>query len=288
MRFGLVGTGPWAAMAHGPGLASVDEVELVGVWGRHLDRALPLAQQLGARAYDDYAALLRDVDAVAFTVPPDVQAAMATEAATAGKHLLLEKPVATSVDAARTLSDAARDVTSVVFFTDRFVADARRWFEEARRTGGWRGGWMRWFSALQAPDNPFGAAAWRHRLGALWDTGPHAFSTLWAALGPVVQVTATAGEGDLVHLVLHHESGSTSTVSLSQFAPPGAEAYEVTLWGEAGFSSMPARPVDVAEPLAVAARELVACAASGRPHEVDVRFGTRVVELLAESQAQLR
>src|SRR5919199_4106843 len=104
MRFGLVGTGPWATMAHGPGLVSVDEVELVGVWGRHADRARTLAQQLGARAYDDYGALLRDVEAVAFTVPPEVQSVMATEAAKAGKHLLLEKPVATSVSAAQALA----------------------------------------------------------------------------------------------------------------------------------------------------------------------------------------
>jgi predicted dehydrogenase len=266
---------------------SVDEVELVGVWGRHLDRAQFLAQQLGGRAYDDYAALLRDVDAVAFTVPPDVQAGMATEAAKAGKHLLLEKPVATSVAAARALSDAARDVASVVFFTDRFAAPSRRWFDEVRRTGGWNGGWMRWFSALQAPDNPFGASAWRHQLGALWDTGPHAFSTLTAALGPVVKVAATAGEGDLVHMVLTHENSSTSSVTLTQFAPPAAEAYEVTVWGESGFSTMPPRPVAVAEPLAVAARELIASATTGRPHEIDVRFGARVVELVSEAQAQL-
>src|SRR3954447_14986615 len=141
MRFGLVGTGPWAEMAHGPGLASVDEVEFVGVWGRHLDRALPLAQQMGVRAYDDYASLLRDVQAVAFTVPPDVQSVMATEAAKAGKHLLLEKPVATSVPAAQVLADAARDVASVVFFTDRFASTARSWFEDVHGAGGWHGGW---------------------------------------------------------------------------------------------------------------------------------------------------
>jgi predicted dehydrogenase len=287
MRFGLVGTGPWAEMTHGPGLASVDEVEFVGVWGRHLDRALPLAQQLGVRAYDDYAALLRDVEAVAFTVPPDVQSAMATEAAKAGKHLLLEKPVATSVAAARALSDAAGDVASVVFFTDRFVSSSRRWFEEVRRTGSWLGAWMRWFSALQAPGNPFGSSAWRREMGALWDVGPHAFSTLSAALGPVVRVTATGGKGDLIHMVLRHEGGSTSTVSLTQLAPLAAETYDVTLWGEAGFSSMPPRPASFHEPLAVAARELVAAATTGRPHEVDVRFGTRVVELVAEAQAQL-
>ena len=287
MRFGLVGTGPWAAMAHGPGLVSVDEVEFVGVWGRHLDRALPLAQQLGGRAYDDYPAFLRDVDAVAFTVPPDVQAAMATEAARAGKHLLLEKPVATSVPGAHALVDAARDVASVVFFTDRFASTSRLWFEEVLRTGGWLGAWMRWFSALQAEDNPFGASPWRRQLGALWDTGPHALSTLSAALGPVTRITATAGAADLVNLILRHESGSTSTVTLTQFAPAAAETYDVTLWGEAGFSTMPHREGSPDEPLAVAARELIASAASGQPHECDVRFGARVVELVSEAQAQL-
>jgi predicted dehydrogenase len=287
MRFGLVGTGPWAAMAHGPGLAGVDEVEFVGVWGRHLDRARPLAEQLGVRAYDDYAALLSDVDAVAFTVPPEVQAAMATEAAKAGKHLLLEKPVATSVPAARALADAARDVASVVFFTDRFASTSRAWFEDVRRTGGWHGAWMRWFSALQQADNPFGSSPWRHQMGALWDTGPHAFSTLTAALGPVTGVVAAAGAGDLVNLTLRHEAGPTSTVTLTQFAPPAAETYDVTLWGDAGFSAMPQRQGSPHEPLAVAARELIASADSGEPHEVDVRFGARVVELVAEAQSQL-
>jgi predicted dehydrogenase len=274
-------------MAHGPGLVAVEEVELVGVWGRHAERARRLAQQLGGMAYDDYAALLRGVDAVAFSVPPDVQAAMATEAAKAGKHLLLDKPVATSVGAAHALADAAQDVASVVFFTDRFVSTSRAWFKEVRRIGGWRGGWMRWFSALQEPDNPFGASTWRHERGALWDTGPHAFSTLMTALGPVAALTATAGEGDLVNLVLRHESGVMSTVTLTQFAPPAAETYDVTLWGDAGFSSMPQRPGRLDEPLAVAARELIAAAESGEPHPVDVRFGARVVELLTEAQEQL-
>ena len=73
MRFGLVGTGPWAELAHAPGLAAADGVELVGIWGRSLDRAQPLADSYGVAAYDDYAALLADVEAVAFAVPPAVQ-----------------------------------------------------------------------------------------------------------------------------------------------------------------------------------------------------------------------
>ncbi|MFL6001337.1 MAG: Gfo/Idh/MocA family oxidoreductase, partial [Nocardioides sp.] len=87
MRFGLVGTGPWATMVHGPGLAEARDVELVGVWGRTREKAETLAANLGVNAYDDYDALLDDVEAVAFAVPPDAQAELALVAARAGKHL---------------------------------------------------------------------------------------------------------------------------------------------------------------------------------------------------------
>lgn len=290
MRFGLVGTGPWASMAHGPGLKAAKGVDLVGVWGRNPDNTRSLATTLGTTAYDDFDAMVADVEAVAFAVPPDVQADLALVAARAGKQLLLDKPVAISVEAARAVRDAAASsgAASVVFFTDRFVDASRTWFERVGTTTGWRGGWLRWFSSLQEPDNPFGSSPWRHDLGALWDTGPHALSTLSAALGPVTSLTAVGGDGDLVDLVLRHESGVTSTVSLTQFAPPAAAGFEAVVWGEAGLSPMPPRPDEsFAELLATAAEELVRAALSGEPHEIDVAFGTRIVELLAEAQAQL-
>src|SRR5215510_13078969 len=195
MRFGLVGTGPWATMAHGPGLVAAREVDLVGVWGRSRDKAEALSRSLGVSGYDDYHALLADVEAVAFAVPPDVQVERALVAARAGKHLLLDKPIALDVEDARALRDAAMEagVASVVFFTDRFVDRSRAWFDQARSTGGWRGGCLRWFSSLQQPDNPFGASPWRQDQGALWDTGPHALSTMHAVLGPIVSLTAVAG-----------------------------------------------------------------------------------------------
>lgn len=290
MRFGLVGTGPWAEMTHGPGLAAAEDVELVGVWGRSADKAGALAATLGVAAYDDYEALLAEVDAVAFAVPPDVQAEMALVAAKAGKHLLLDKPLALSADAARAVRDAAAasGVTSVVFFTDRFVETSRAWFEQVRTTGGWHGGWLRWFSALQLPDNPYGGSAWRHEHGALWDTGPHAYSTLSAALGPVTSVRAAGGDGDLVSLVFRHESGATSTVLLTQFAPAAAVGFEAVVWGEHGLLPMPPRPeTALSGLLTVAAQELVDAARRGESHEIDVAFGARNVELLATAQAQL-
>jgi predicted dehydrogenase len=141
---------------------------------------------------------------------------------------------------------------------------------------------------LQQADNPFGASPWRQERGAVWDTGPHALSTMGTALGPIASLTAVGGEADLVTLVLRHQSGATSTVSLTQFAPPAAAGFEAAVWGEAGLLHMPPRPEgSLSGPYATAANELVAAAVSGERHAVDVGFGTHVVELLANAQAQL-
>jgi predicted dehydrogenase len=277
-------------MAHGPGLCAAENVELVGVWGRTWESTRSLAAALGVAAYDDVETLMGDVDAVAFALPPEVQGELALIAARAGKHLLLDKPVALSPVAARALQDAASasGVASVVFFTDRFVYSSRTWLQQVQRTDGWRGGWFRSFSSLQQQDNPFGSSPWRWEHGALWDIGPHALSTLTAALGPVTSLTAVAGEGDLVTLVMRHESGATSSASLTAFAPPPTAGLEAAVWGDSGVSRMPERPDGPpSEPLAIAARELVSSAVSGVPHEVDLGFGARIVELLADAQAQI-
>src|SRR3569833_1599304 len=99
LRFGLLGTGHWAAEAHGAALARHPGVEFAGVWGRNPAKSADLAGRYGVRAYDSVNALLSDVDAVAVAVPPDVQADLALRAANAGKHLLLDKPVAFTVPA---------------------------------------------------------------------------------------------------------------------------------------------------------------------------------------------
>ncbi|KAA1416878.1 Gfo/Idh/MocA family oxidoreductase [Nocardioides humilatus] len=290
MRFGLIGTGPWADKVHGPALARLDGVDLVGLWGRSPERASMLASKLGVPAYPDVDALIADVEAVAFAVPPGVQAELAARAARAGRHLLLEKPVATDPDRARSLRDAVdgSGVSSVVFFTDRFIGSQQAWFAEVQRTGGWRGGWLRWFSALHTDGNPFGASQWRQEQGALWDIGPHAVSTLSAALGPIESVRASGGPADLVILTFAHAGGATSTATLSVFAPPAAAGFDAAVWGDAGVLPMPPRPEGALhDAFGEAVRELVAAAASGAPHPLGIDFGVQVVELLADAAGQL-
>jgi predicted dehydrogenase len=289
MRFGLVGTGHWARIAHAPALAATDDVEFAAVWGRNPQAAAELAAQHQATAYPDIAEFLAAVDAVSFAAPPDVQAATAVRAAGAGRHLLLEKPIATSRAAADELVQAVADagVASVVFFTYRFRADVRAWLHTVAQHGPWSGGSAIWLGSALQPDSPFNTP-WRQEKGGLWDLGPHALSLLWPAIGPVTAVTADAGRGDLTHLVLHHEGGATSTVTLTGSAPEAADnGLELSLWGQAGRSAAPTGYGQSVASLRTALTELVTSARSGQAHPCDVRFGHDVGEVIAAAQDQL-
>src|ERR1700761_9834665 len=294
MRFGLVGTGHWATITHAPALARPPGAELPAVWGRDPAAAGLLAAAYGPAPCAGYDEFLSRVDAVVFAVPPHVQAPLAVRAARAGKHLLLEKPVALSPDDADKLVAAVEEaeVASVVFFTWRFNTEIRAWLTDEQARGGWSGeGWSGgaaiWLGTSLEADNPFNTP-WRREKGALWDLGPHLVGMLWACLGPVTEVTAVAGQADLAHLVLRHSSGVTSTVTTTQSAPEAAAGVTVFVWGEAGRSLMPAELVDPVAALRTAAADLMATAAAGRvTHPCDVRFGRDITKVLAEAEAQL-
>ncbi|MFE2428392.1 Gfo/Idh/MocA family protein [Streptomyces sp. NPDC059373] len=287
MRFGLLGTGPWAALAHGPALAAHPDVELVGVWGRRPEAAAALAERLGAAAYPDADALFADVDAVAIALPPHIQSGLAVRAAEAGCHLLLDKPVATTADAARRVAEAAEraGVASVIFFTLRFAAESAAWIEEQAAVEGWftaRADWLG--SVFTSGDSPFAASAWRREKGALWDVGPHALSVLLPILGDVTELTAARGPGDTTHLVLRHAGGASSTATLSLTAPPAAAGVSVELRGEAGVATLPARTEGPTAAFRNAIDALADAARTGRPHPCDARFALRVTELLASAE----
>lgn len=291
MRFGLVGTGYWARVTHAPAIAATAGAELVGVWGRRPEAVGTIAAEHGARAYDDFDALLGDVDAVAFSVPPDVQAPLATRAARAGKHLLLDKPIALTRDDSDALADAvaASGVASVVFFTSRFQPEVRAWLADVNTTSDWDGATAHWLGNGFAEDSPFAHSPWRRDKGGLWDVGPHILSLLLPTLGPVDRVTAESGPRDTTTLLLRHDSGATSVATLSIDAPAAAVVTDLVVWGRRGRSWLPAGSLAPAEALGVAVSELMSGAESGRVgHPCDVGFGREVVAVLAQAATQLQ
>lgn len=289
MNFGLVGTGYWAWVTQAAGLARLEDARLSTVWGRNPDRTADLAAEFGARPAGSYAELLATVDAVVFGVPPDVQAELAVEAAKAGRHLLLEKPVATSLAAVDRLVEAvdASGVSSVVFFTSRYDPGRQAWLEDVAGQR-WDGAWARWFAANFVEGSPYAGSTWRWERGALWDLGPHVLSMLVPVLGQVEAVTARPGVGDLAHLMLTHAGGATSTASVTLRASRRAVGSEVAFWGDRGIFFMPPMAGTSKDAFVEAARELTAGVAAGRrSHPCDVHFGREVVRILAEAEAQL-
>ena len=289
-RFGLVGTGYWAGEVHAPGLAANPDAELVGVWGRDPDKAKELAARHGARGYADVRALLDAVDAVAFAVPPAVQADVALQAAAAGKHLFLEKPVATDLVAADRLLAAVEEtgVSTVVFFTERFVPEREAWLRD-RMGSGALGARADWLSSLRTPDNPYAASVWRQQEGALWDVGPHALSVLLPVLGPVVGVAGARGYDDLVSVVLTHENGASSTVQLSLTMPPEAVRFGLEFYDDHGWHARPGTSADVLAAQQQAVSELVDQLREARAdHRCGIRFGRDVVEILHRVESEVK
>ncbi len=288
LRFGLVGTGHWARIVHAPALAETEGIAFAAVWGRDERAARDLGVRYGASAHKDFDAFLAGVDAVAFAVPPDVQSSLAVRAAQAGKHLLLEKPIALSAADADALVAAVEraHVASVVFFTSLFQADVRSWLAGLTERGDWAGGSAVWLGTALQEGNPFNTP-WREVNGGLWDLAPHLVALLWTALGRVESVTADSGPMDVTHLVLHHAGGASSVITVTLSAPPDAEYFDLFVWGPGGRSPAPRESGDPVGPMRTALGEFAERVASGRlDHACDVRFGRDVVHVLADAQRQ--
>ncbi|HEV2348067.1 MAG TPA: Gfo/Idh/MocA family oxidoreductase [Actinocrinis sp.] len=108
VRIGVLGCASIALRRTIPAILACPQTSLAAVASRDPEKAKQAAQRFGCDA-STYEELLRrdDVDAVYVPVPPSLHLPWGLEVLRAGKHLLLEKPAATSADEARRLVDEA-------------------------------------------------------------------------------------------------------------------------------------------------------------------------------------
>jgi predicted dehydrogenase len=220
-------------------------------------------------------------------LPPDIGAELAERAVDAGRHVLLEKPVALTVEAADRLIDAVTraGVATLVFVTRRYQASLEEFLAGAA-AGGYTGGRVAHRSAIFGADSPYRDSAWRVERGGLWDVGPHALGLILPVLGPVEAVTAMAGPHDTYHLILRHRDGAVSTLELTVNAPPAAAGWSASYSGPNGILAVPA---DSGLSKLVAYRAMVsrlrANVAAGTPGDpLDVRSGREMVAILAAAE----
>ncbi|PPK98887.1 putative dehydrogenase [Kineococcus xinjiangensis] len=291
--FVVLGTGHWAEHCHGRALADHPDVELAGFWGRDHGRAQAVASRVGGRGFATVEEALEAADAVAIALPPHVQAPLAARAARAGRHLLVDKPLALDLRAADDVVAATREsgVASVVYMTYLFQPDITSWLARmsalADQQGPWEGALARWGGTIDVPGSPYAASAWRREWGGLWDCGPHALSIVLSLLPPVERVTAARGVRDAVNVALEHRGGAGSALSLTLTAPEGAGGSFASVWGPAGRHDLPRFSGTPQEGFARAVDQLRGAAEEGRPHPLDAAYARDVVAVLAAAQLHL-
>lgn len=287
VRVGLAGAGPWARMVHAPLLAAGPETELVGVWSRTPEHAAALAAEHNVVSFASFDAMLDAVDAVALAVVPAAQPDLAVRAANAGKALLLEKPLGVDVEGARRIADAVatNDVGSLVLLTYRFADVVRDFLAEAaamQATGG-----RACFISGAFLGGAF-AGGWRLELGALLDVGPHVLDLVEAALGPVVEIQGHGDPRTWVGLLLTHETGACSEVTLSCASAIEPSRTEVEVYGREKSLFVDARSAARAESFARVREEFAQVARAGGPHACDAARGLVLQELIARAEQALR
>ncbi|HEX2513549.1 MAG TPA: Gfo/Idh/MocA family oxidoreductase [Chloroflexota bacterium] len=205
VRIGLAGCGSIAQGMHLPGIAQMREMgkaALVAVADVLPERAQAVATRFGApAAYGTLEALLGrdDVDLVVNTTPIPEHFAVSLAALEAGKHVYTQKPMATSVDEATALLDAAarrgRLLACAPEHPVRPVIQTIRRLAEEGAIG------VPTFARVQAShDGPEKHnvprdSTWYYKPGSdpILDLGVHGLSQITSILGPVRRLACLSG-----------------------------------------------------------------------------------------------
>ncbi|MEJ2360376.1 MAG: Gfo/Idh/MocA family oxidoreductase [Gammaproteobacteria bacterium] len=108
IRTAVIGVG-YLGKFHAQKYTQLANSRLVAVCDNNAQTATDIANELGTRAVTEFAAIRDEIDAVSIVVPTQMHHAMARECLAAGKHVLLEKPMTTTVAEARELVQLAHD-----------------------------------------------------------------------------------------------------------------------------------------------------------------------------------
>jgi len=235
IKVGIIGCGSIAKHRHIPEHAMNENVEIVAFCDVIAARAHAFADQYNAKAYVDYTELLEneEIDAVSVCTPNSLHAPVSIAALKAGKHVLCEKPMATSSEEAEAMIAAANENGKklMIGHNQRFVAShakARSIIESGTlgkiysfRTAFGHGGPEQWSAD--------GEHSWffdkeRAFIGAMGDLGVHKTDLLRFLIGEefveaaaFVETSAKANStvDDNAVCILKSESGIIGTLAAS-------------------------------------------------------------------------
>lgn len=259
-NIGIIGCGKIAQVRHIPEYAAHPQAKLWGYYDLNRDRAEALAGQYGGKAYDSWQALLADpeIDAVSVCAANNAHAEITVAALEAGKHVLCEKPMATTLEACEAMVAAAKKSGKYLMIghNQRLAkahARARRLVEEGAigdivtfRTTFGHGGPETWSV------DP-GKATWffdkkKAAMGAMADLGIHKTDLIQFLTGQkVVETTAVVTtldkkgpDGQLIGvddnaICIYRMSGGAVGTMTASWTYYGAEDNSTVLYGTWGI-----------------------------------------------------
>jgi len=249
LGFGIAGTG-MVARYHAQAIAATPGARLAAVCRAERGRASEAAAELGAPCEPDLQALLArsDVDAVCLCTPSGLHAGQALQAARAGKHVLVEKPMALSLADADAMIGACREAgVRLGVALQRRTDPATRALHDAIRAG--ELGEMVLGTASVPyfrPQSYYESAAWRGTWaldggGALMNQGIHLVDLLLWLMGgeaEVVGASAAALDHDIevedcAVAALRFSSGAMGALVATTAAAPGFP-HRVEVYGTRG------------------------------------------------------
>ena len=208
-------------------------------------KAPAFAKKYGCRALPSYEAVLGDgeVEAVINTTPNDVHLETTRQAAAAGKHVFLDKPIANSVSDGRKITEICRQAGVVLALGYQRRRESHfRWIKQQIEAGVF--GQMVNAEANISRDRlgQFDLTSWRYTAagmpgGVMLQIGVHYADVLDYLIGPIkavsgrfAQLVLPGDNPDVASLVLEHENGALSTLNASYAS--ASEYYLMNIYGK--------------------------------------------------------
>jgi UDP-N-acetyl-2-amino-2-deoxyglucuronate dehydrogenase len=251
LRFGLIGCGR-VAPRHAESIGSLPGAHLVAVADIRESRAQRCGTQYGAEPYTDYRALLErpDVDVVSICAPSGLHAQIAVDALAAGKHAIVEKPIALSLEDADQMMLAATNAQRklCVVLQNRYNPPLQA-LKEAVEAGVFGrlllgNATVRWYRPQEYYEDGW-HGTWAMDGGALMNQSIHHIDALQWLLGPpesVFAYTATLAHRmeaeDVGVAVIRFRGGAVGSVEGSTVTYPQNLEGSVAIFGERGSAKV--------------------------------------------------
>ncbi len=241
IKYGVIGCGAIHGV-HCEALQNIEGAHLVGVFDIVYDRAEQTATKFGVTPFKTIQELFAAVDAVTVCVPSGLHAEIGIQAARAGLHVLVEKPIDVTLEKATALVEACEDA-GVKFATvsqHRFSDQVRK-LHDAAQSGGLGtllqgDAYIKWYRTQAYYDSGDWRGTWKlDGGGCLINQGVHYIDMIQWIMGGVKSVQAqvrTAAHDieveDIANALVEYKNGAIGVIQGSTSFYPGlAERLEV-------------------------------------------------------------